>query len=181
MAEDLPAEETTTHDATLAVGRDCDGGLVAEAAEQAAIGRMRVLRGEGLSLRAIRDRLAEEGVRVSHVAVGNAPKAQPSHPRAALQAKKEAAGDDAAALRMRVEKRKRLAVAILAQSPLPLAVTELWHWGLKCWAQNLLRGGGGRLCGERAAGRGGAACGGCDEPGRACAGVRGVRTAWVAR
>ena len=42
---------------------------------QAAIGRMRALRGEGLSLRAIRDRLAAEGVKVSHVAVGNALKA----------------------------------------------------------------------------------------------------------
>ena len=49
--------------------------LVADAAEQAAIGRMRALRGEGLSLRAIRDRLAAEGVKVSHVALGNALKA----------------------------------------------------------------------------------------------------------
>jgi hypothetical protein len=36
---------------------------------------MRALRREGLSLRAIRDRLAAEGVTVSHVAVGNALKA----------------------------------------------------------------------------------------------------------
>jgi DNA invertase Pin-like site-specific DNA recombinase len=49
--------------------------LVPVADEQAAIVRMRGLRGEGLSLRAIRDRLAVEGVRVSHVAVGNALKA----------------------------------------------------------------------------------------------------------
>jgi len=55
--------------------RDGNGGLVAEAAEQAAIARMRALRAEGLSLRAIRDRLAAEGVKVSHVAVGNALKA----------------------------------------------------------------------------------------------------------
>jgi DNA invertase Pin-like site-specific DNA recombinase len=44
--------------------------------EQAAIGRMRALREEGLSLRAIRDRLAADGVKVSHVAVGNALKAE---------------------------------------------------------------------------------------------------------
>jgi hypothetical protein len=36
---------------------------------------MRALRDKGLSLRAIRDRLAEEGTKVSHVAVGNALKA----------------------------------------------------------------------------------------------------------
>jgi len=52
--------------------RDGNGGLVPEAAEQAAIARMRALRAKGLSLRAIRDRLATEGVRVSHVAVSNA-------------------------------------------------------------------------------------------------------------
>ena len=39
---------------------------------------MRVLRDEGLSLRAIRDRLAADGVRVSHVAVGSALRAAPS-------------------------------------------------------------------------------------------------------
>jgi putative DNA-invertase from lambdoid prophage Rac len=43
--------------------------------QQAAIGRMRKLRAKGLSLRAISDRLAGEGVKVSHVAVGNALKA----------------------------------------------------------------------------------------------------------
>jgi len=48
---------------------------VAEAAEQAAIGRMKALPSEGLSLRAIRDRLAAAGAKVSHVAVGNALKA----------------------------------------------------------------------------------------------------------
>jgi len=52
--------------------RDKEGGLVPEASEQSAIARMRALRGEGLSLRAIRDRLAAEGMKVSHVAVGNA-------------------------------------------------------------------------------------------------------------
>jgi len=46
--------------------------LVPSPDEQAAIKRMRALRAKGLSLRAIRDRLAAEGVRVSHVAVGNA-------------------------------------------------------------------------------------------------------------
>jgi len=50
-------------------------GLIPEAAEQAAIARMRALRSEGLSLRAIRDRMAAEGVKVSHVAIGNALKA----------------------------------------------------------------------------------------------------------
>jgi uncharacterized protein YoaH (UPF0181 family) len=49
--------------------------LVPVAEQQAAIKRMRKLRAKGLSLRAIRDRLAGEGVRVSHVAVGNALKA----------------------------------------------------------------------------------------------------------
>jgi len=52
--------------------RDKEGGLIPEATEQRSIARMRALRAEGLSLRAIRDRLAAEGVRVSHVAVGNA-------------------------------------------------------------------------------------------------------------
>jgi len=51
--------------------RDKEGGLVPEAGEQAAIGRMRALRDDGLSLRAIRDRMAVEGVRLSHVGVGN--------------------------------------------------------------------------------------------------------------
>ena len=54
---------------------DKKGGLIPEAAEQAAIARMRALRSEGLSLRAIRDRMAAEGVKVSHVAIGNALKA----------------------------------------------------------------------------------------------------------
>jgi putative DNA-invertase from lambdoid prophage Rac len=40
--------------------------------EQAAIARMRALRAKGLSLRRIRDALAAEGVKVSHVAVSNA-------------------------------------------------------------------------------------------------------------
>jgi len=52
--------------------RDDDGGLVPDAGEQGAIGRMRALRGEGLGLRAIRDRLAAEGMTLSHVAVSNA-------------------------------------------------------------------------------------------------------------
>ena len=52
--------------------RNGNGDLVAEPAEQAAIARMRTLREAGLSLRAIRDRLAAEGVRVSHVCVANA-------------------------------------------------------------------------------------------------------------
>ena len=43
--------------------------------QQAAIARMRALRADGLSLRAIRDRMAGEGVRLSHVAVDNALKA----------------------------------------------------------------------------------------------------------
>ena len=43
--------------------------------QQAAIARMRALRAAGLSLRAIRDRMAQEGVRVSHVAVSHALKA----------------------------------------------------------------------------------------------------------
>ena len=47
-------------------------GLVPVPEQQAAIERMRTLRAEGLSLRAIRDRLTAEGVKVSHVAVGNA-------------------------------------------------------------------------------------------------------------
>jgi DNA invertase Pin-like site-specific DNA recombinase len=46
--------------------------LVAVPEQQAAIVQMRKLRAKGLSLRAIRDRLAEDGVRVSHVAVANA-------------------------------------------------------------------------------------------------------------
>ena len=41
-------------------------------AEQAAIARMRALRGEGLSLRAIRDAMAAEGHRLSHNAVDRA-------------------------------------------------------------------------------------------------------------
>jgi DNA invertase Pin-like site-specific DNA recombinase len=49
--------------------------LVPVPAQQAAIEWMRAMRAEGLSLRAIRDRLAAEGVKVSHVAVGNALKA----------------------------------------------------------------------------------------------------------
>jgi len=51
---------------------DGNGGLAPIPEQQAAIARMRALRAEGLSLRAIRDRLATEGVRVSHVAVRNA-------------------------------------------------------------------------------------------------------------
>ena len=43
--------------------------------QQAAIARMRELRAAGHSLRAIRDRMAQEGVRVSHVAVSHALKA----------------------------------------------------------------------------------------------------------
>lgn len=43
--------------------------------QQEAIKRMRKLRAKGLSLRAISDKLAEAGVKVSHVAVGNALKA----------------------------------------------------------------------------------------------------------
>ena len=51
---------------------------MAEAAEQAAIGRVRVLRDEGRSLRAIRDVMAVEveGVTLSQVAVANALKAE---------------------------------------------------------------------------------------------------------
>lgn len=50
-----------------------DGDAVVPAPrEQAAIVKMRKLRAKGLSLRAIRDRLAAEGVKVSHVAVANA-------------------------------------------------------------------------------------------------------------
>jgi hypothetical protein len=47
-------------------------GLVPVPEQQAAIEWMRAMRAEGLSLRAIRDRLAAEGVKVWHVAVGNA-------------------------------------------------------------------------------------------------------------
>lgn len=49
--------------------------LVPEPEQQAAIEKMRKLRVQGLSLRAIRDRMAAEGVHLSHVAVGNALKA----------------------------------------------------------------------------------------------------------
>jgi putative DNA-invertase from lambdoid prophage Rac len=48
------------------------GELEAVQEQQAAIERMCELRDGGLSLRAIRDQLADEGVTVSHVAVGNA-------------------------------------------------------------------------------------------------------------
>ena len=50
--------------------------LIAVPEQQAAIGRMRKLRAKGLSMGAIRDRMADEGVRVSHVAVGNALRAR---------------------------------------------------------------------------------------------------------
>lgn len=49
--------------------------LVAVPEEQKAIRRMRFLRAQGYSLRAIRDTLAKDGVRLSHVAVSNALKA----------------------------------------------------------------------------------------------------------
>lgn len=49
--------------------------LVAVPEQQRAIRRMRFLRAQGLSLRAIRDNLAKDGVRLSHVAVANALKA----------------------------------------------------------------------------------------------------------
>jgi DNA invertase Pin-like site-specific DNA recombinase len=49
--------------------------LVPVPEQQAAIKKMRKLRAKGLSLRAIRDRLAEDDQRLSHVAVGNALKA----------------------------------------------------------------------------------------------------------
>jgi DNA invertase Pin-like site-specific DNA recombinase len=51
------------------------GDLVPVEEQRVAIARMRKLRAKGLSLGAIRDRLAAEGVRVSHVAVSNALKA----------------------------------------------------------------------------------------------------------
>lgn len=50
--------------------------LVPEPKQQAAIKKMRRLRAKGLSLRAIRDQLAAEGVQLSHVAVANALKAR---------------------------------------------------------------------------------------------------------
>ena len=46
-----------------------DGELVEDATEQKAIARMRELRGHGLSLRAITEALAEDGIALSHVAV----------------------------------------------------------------------------------------------------------------
>jgi putative DNA-invertase from lambdoid prophage Rac len=46
--------------------------IVAEPHEQAALMRMRELRKDGLSLRAIQDRLAADGHKLSHVAIGNA-------------------------------------------------------------------------------------------------------------
>jgi DNA invertase Pin-like site-specific DNA recombinase len=49
--------------------------LVPVPEQQAAIARMRKLRAKGLSLRAIRDQLAAEGVTLSHVGVRNALKA----------------------------------------------------------------------------------------------------------
>jgi putative DNA-invertase from lambdoid prophage Rac len=49
--------------------------LVQVPEEQVAIGKMRKMRANGLSLRAIRDRLAEAGVKVSHVAIANVLKA----------------------------------------------------------------------------------------------------------
>jgi DNA invertase Pin-like site-specific DNA recombinase len=51
------------------------GDLMPVPEQQAAIRKMLRLRSKGLSLRAIRDRLAREGVKVSHVAIGNALKA----------------------------------------------------------------------------------------------------------
>ncbi|TIW37177.1 MAG: recombinase family protein [Mesorhizobium sp.] len=46
-----------------------DGELVEDAAEQKTIAKMRVLRDDGLSLRAIAEALAEDGITLSHVAV----------------------------------------------------------------------------------------------------------------
>ena len=46
-----------------------DGELVEDAAEQKAIARMCELRGHGLSLRAIAEALADDGIALSHVAV----------------------------------------------------------------------------------------------------------------
>jgi len=52
--------------------RHANGGLVSEATEQAAITRIRASRDEGLTVRAIRDRVAEQGMRLSHVGVSHA-------------------------------------------------------------------------------------------------------------
>ena len=45
---------------------------MSEATEQAAITRIRASRDEGLTVRAIRDRVAEQGMRLSHVGVSHA-------------------------------------------------------------------------------------------------------------
>jgi putative DNA-invertase from lambdoid prophage Rac len=46
-----------------------DGELVEDATEQKAIARMHELRGQGLSLRAVAETLAKDGIALSHVAV----------------------------------------------------------------------------------------------------------------
>ena len=49
-----------------------DGVLVQDEEQQAAIGKMRSLRESGLSYRAISDKMAEEGIRISHQGVKRA-------------------------------------------------------------------------------------------------------------
>jgi len=52
------------------VGEDGELALVED--QQQALGQMRALRAEGLSLRSVADRMASRGVRISHVGVKNA-------------------------------------------------------------------------------------------------------------